>query len=210
MTNPNRRHLIVIIDRSGSMWDCMEETEKGINSFFAAQAKEPGATTASMYEFDDQVDCVFSHLPIADVPQYHLKPRKRTALLDAIGFSITKEGDLLAALPEDERPGSVVVLIATDGVENASFEYTLEEINNMITEQRTVYGWQLIFMGANMDAVKIAKSYGIPSYDSITYDTRRAGETYAVVNSAVTRKLHGNGGGFTDAERATASGVDGA
>ena len=207
MTDPSYRHLIVVIDRSGSMQSCKAATEEGINGFFATQAGEPGRATATLVQFDTEHETVFEHVELAEAPEYTLVPRGGTALLDAVGFTFAREGQWLAALPEDQRPGAVVVVIATDGEENSSREYTGETIREIIRGQRETYGWQTLFIGANMDAVKTAAAYGIPAASAMTYDVNSTAGTYAAVSHTVSRGASGLGYSFTDKERATASGI---
>jgi hypothetical protein len=207
MTDPNYRHLILIVDRSGSMQSCREATQEGINGFFATQAGEPGRATASLFEFDTEHDTVFEHVALAEAPEYTLVPRNGTALLDAVGFAFAREGQWLASLPEGQRPGAVIAVIATDGAENSSREYTGEQIREIIQGQREAYQWQTLFIGANMDAVKTAATYGIPAASAMTYDTQSTEGTYQVVSAAVSRGASGLGYSFTDQERATASGL---
>jgi hypothetical protein len=200
------RHLILIADRSGSMSACRDATEEGINGFFAAQALEPGRATASLYEFDDEHNTVFAHLPLSQVLPYRLVPRRSTALLDAVGFAFAQEGEWLGSLPEAQRPGAVVAVIATDGIENASHEYTLDQIRALITRQRERYSWEVLFIGANMDAVGVAQSYGIPAAAAMTYDTQHTRATFESVSASVSRGRSGAGYAFTDDERRAASG----
>lgn len=207
MTDSDYRHLILVVDRSGSMQSCREATQEGINSFFATQAGEPGRATASLFEFDTEHDTVFEHVPLAEAPAYTLVPRNGTALLDAVGFAFAREGEWLASLPEDERPGAVVVVIATDGEENSSREYSADQIRDIIREQRETYNWQVLFIGANMDAVKTAAAYGIPVSSSMTYDIHSTAGTYASVSNMVSRGASGLGYSFTEQERATAAGL---
>lgn len=207
MTNPEYRHLILIVDRSGSMQSCREATQEGIDGFFATQAGEPGRATATLVEFDTEHDTVFEHVPLTEVPSYTLVPRGGTALLDAVGFAFAREGEWLAALPEDARPGTVVVVIATDGDENSSREYTADQIREIIRVQREVYDWQTPFIGANMDAVKTATTYGIPVASAMTYNTTSTAGTYAAVSAMVSRGTSGLGYEFTEQERATATGL---
>jgi hypothetical protein len=206
MTNPAYRHIIMIVDRSGSMQACREATEEGINGLFAGQAKEDGWGTASLYQFDTEHDQVFQHLELARVPPYQLVPRGGTALLDAIGDAFAREGQWLAALPEDERPGAVIAVIATDGMENSSREYTRGQIHEIIRRQREEYSWQILFIGANMDAVQVAASYGIPAPQAMTFRSSGVSvrSTYRSLNKAMLRGRQGGEYGFTAAERAEA------
>jgi hypothetical protein len=206
MTNPGYRHLILIVDRSGSMHACRAATEEGINELFAGQAAEDGWATASLYQFDTEHEVVFEHLPVHEAPPYRLVPRGGTALLDAIGFAFGREGAWLAGLPEHERPGTVVAVIATDGFENSSREFKRPQIEAMVREQQEVYSWNILFLGANMDAIKVATAYGIPAAHAMTFVPSEHGvaRSYSSVARAMARGRRGEGYGFTEQERAEA------
>lgn len=206
MTNPEYRHIIMIADRSGSMRSCKEATEEGINGLFAGQAEEGGWATASLYQFDTEHDAVFAHVPLGQVPPYRLVPRGGTALLDAVGFAFAREGEWLGSLAEHERPSSVIAVIATDGMENSSREYKRPQIQEIIKQQQEVYNWQVLFLGANMDAVQVATSYGIPAQHAMTFRASPAGaaKSLSSVHHAMSRGRRGEGFGFTAEERAAA------
>lgn len=215
MADPNYAHVFLVADRSGSMAQCREATQDGIDEFFSGQRCVPKQVTASLFQFDDRHDTVFEHVPIADVPQYTLVPRGMTALLDAIGFAFTREGEWLASLPEDERPGTVVAVIATDGQENHSTEWKADgadpasRIRELITRQREVYNWQVLFIGANMDAITVGRDLGVPAVNSMTYSATDGGtrSAYRAATYTVGANLSGAAtasGGFTDAQRAAA------
>ena len=210
MTQPDYRHIIMIVDRSGSMRACREPTEDGINGLFEQQAAQDGRATASLYQFDTEHEQVFRRVPLAEVPPYRLVPRGGTALLDAIGFAFAREGEALAALPEQDRPGTVIAVIATDGMENSSQEYDRRQIREIIQHQQQVYSWQVLFIGANMDAVQVATSYGIPRQQAMTFRTTDTGvrSSYRSVSQAMLRGRLGGGYGFNDEERAGAVGED--
>lgn len=184
-----------VLDRSGSMGSVRQDTIGGFNTFIETQQKEPGECVASLLQFDDQFDSLYSGKPIKDVPKLTLEsfqPRGSTALLDAIGMTIENTGKRLAALPEAERPGKVIVVILTDGGENASTKYTREQIFKMISHQRDTYKWDFVFVGANQDAIQTGASIGISSGKSMSYASNAAG-TQAVFASAagyVTRARH--------------------
>ena len=214
MTDPSRAHVFLIADRSGSMSSCREATQDGINEFFNGQKSVPKQVTASLFDFDDFHDTVFEHLPIADVPAYTLVPRGMTALLDAVGFGFTREGEWLASLPEDERPGTVTAVIATDGRENHSVEWKdggadpAARIRALITRQREVYKWGVLFIGANMDAIKVGGGMGIPVSHSMTYTptARGTASTYGTLSAVGFNLSSGVAfGGFTDEQRAAAT-----
>lgn len=207
MTDPNYRHLIVVVDRSGSMHSCREATQEGVDGFFASQAAEPGNATASLYQFDNEHDTVFEHVPLAQAPRYTLMPRGGTALLDAIGFAVSREGEWLASLPEDRRPGTVVLLIATDGHENSSTEWALPQIKELITRQQEVYSWVPMFVGANIDAVGVGASLGVAPANAMSYAPSPSGtaKTFKAMSANVSRGRFGGAYGFTDAERKQAA-----
>lgn len=200
MTNPDYRHMFVIVDRSGSMEAIREATQEGVNGFFAAQAQVEGYATASLYEFDHEFDAVFTRTPLALVPGYTLVPRGNTALLHAIGTAFTREGAWLASLPEHERPSKVVGVISTDGGENCPRDWTLPAVRDLVTRQREVYSWEVLFLGANIDAVQVAGSYGIPANSSITYMATPRGTAAAFASA--TASVATSSYAFTDADRA--------
>ena len=206
MTDPGYRHIIMIVDRSGSMHSCRAATEDGINGLFDGQAREEGRATASLYQFDTEHDQVFRHVPLTEVPRYRLVPRGGTALLDAVGFAFAREGQWLAALPEAQRPGAVIAVIATDGMENSSREYNRQQIHEIIKRQQEVYTWQILFIGANMDAVQVATSYGIPAPQAMTFRASEAGvrSSYTSLSRAMARGRKDGAYGFTEQERVAA------
>ena len=210
MTNPDYRHIIMIVDRSGSMQACREPTEEGINELFEGQAGSDGWGTASLYQFDTEHEQVFQYRPLHKLPRYRLVPRGATALLDAIGFAFAREGERLAALPDQERPSTVIAVIATDGMENSSREYNRQQIREIIQHQQQVYSWQILFIGANMNAVQVATSYGIPGTQAMTFRTTDTGvrSSYRALNKAMSRGRVGGQYGFTEEERTAALGED--
>ena len=206
MTNSEHRHIIMIVDRSGSMQSCRAATEQGVNEVFAGQSEGDGWATASLYQFDTEHDVVFAHVPLDQVPPYRLVPRGGTALLDAVGFAFAQEGEWLASLAEDQRPGTVIAVIATDGMENSSREYQRPQIQQIIKQQQDVYSWQILFIGANMNAVQVASSYGIPAPHAMTFRSSPAGaaKSFSSVRKAMSRGRRGEGYGFTAEERVAA------
>jgi hypothetical protein len=147
------------------------DTEGGFNTFVADQQKEPGECHLSLYQFDDKYDVVYESKPIADVPKLNLQPRGTTALLDAVGKTLNTRGEYYASLPEDERPARVVVVIITDGQENASREFSRDSIKSMITTQQDTYKWQFIFLGANIDSFSVAGGMGIRAASTMDFGT---------------------------------------
>jgi len=150
MTEADKTLVAALLDRSGSMQAIADDMRGGFDAFIAKEAKEAGeagTTLVTLAQFDDEYDVVYRNRPIKTVPKLTLEPRGWTALLDAIGRFVTEVGAALAALPEDERPGTVTVVVITDGLENASSEWTAEGVRAAIAHQETVYLWDFVFLG---------------------------------------------------------------
>lgn len=169
MTNPDLTHLVAVLDRSGSMSSIQAETVAGFAELIELQRHAPGECRVTLVRFDDEYDVVYRDLDVADVPPLELEPRGMTALRDAICRTILETGRTLAALPEEDRPGAVVVAIMTDGHENASREFGQAEVKRMIEHQERVYSWTFMYLGANQDAIEVGRGLGIAADRSITY-----------------------------------------
>ncbi|MEO7754531.1 MAG: vWA domain-containing protein [Terracoccus sp.] len=173
MTDANLTHVYFLLDRSGSMESIRDDTEGGFNAFIDEQRAQPGQCRVTLAQFDDAYEEVYRDVPVADVPRLSLRPRGMTALLDSIGRLVSEAGARLAALPEEQRPGVVVVGIMTDGHENASRELTHAAVKSMIERQSTTYGWQFLYMGADQDAIEVGASIGVSAAHSMTYSRGR-------------------------------------
>lgn len=210
MTNQDYRHYVLIIDRSGSMVPIAKETQNGVRLFVSEQREIPGRATLSLYQFDHEHDTVHDFVPLRDVAPYTLVPRGNTALLDACGFAITKVGEKLAAMSEGERPGKVIVVIATDGQENFSREYKLGQIRDMITRQREQYGWEFAYVGANQDSFAEAGRMGIPQMATMDYAATTTGTNSAWLANSGSAGRYASGQSvhlsYTDEERAASKG----
>lgn len=209
MTDPAYRHYLLIVDRSGSMAEIKGEAQDGIRRFARDQAVLPGRATLTLCQFDNKYELVYDFAPLAAAADYKLVPRNMTALLDACGVAVTSTGARLAALPEHERPGKVIVLITTDGKENISCEYTLAEVKELITRQQRDYGWQFSYVGANVDAFAEAGGMGMQDCATLDYAATPAGTSnaYAAASAASLRYARGQSANisYTEAERAAAS-----
>ena len=210
MTDSNKTLIAALLDRSGSMADSKEFTEDGWRELINTQRSEPEYCEVTLAQFDTEYEVLYPPTAITAVPEFVLVPRDRTALLDAAGVFITEVGDQLAALPEDQRPGQVICLIMTDGMENASRQWTWEALKALIIQQREVYGWKFIFLGADIDAVEVGERMGVDRRYAMTFDKRsHAGNraAYARASSMVTGfKRDYLDEGFTDDDRARAMG----
>lgn len=146
-------HISIIVDRSGSMEVVRNDAQGAINHYLTEQAKVEGDCTLLLADFDSaQPFRVVYDGAIGDYSNYHLDPRGSTPLLDAVGRMIITTGHRLEAIPEHDRPDKVIVVIQTDGQENASREFTWEGLTAKIKEQTEVYGWQFIFLGMGADS----------------------------------------------------------
>lgn len=209
MTDQDYRHYVLITDRSGSMLEIQAEAQNGIRFFLKEQAELPGKATLTLVQFDDRYEVVHDFAPLEAAASYELVPRNMTALLDACGNAVTSVGERLAAMPEDERPGRVIVLITTDGKENASREWTRRRVRELVEQQRD-YGWQFSYIGANVDAFEEAGALGIPKMSSMnfSYDSHGTQAAFGSASSAAIRYARGQSAGiaFTDEERKEAGG----
>ena len=162
--NKNLTEIAYVLDRSGSMQGLQEAAITGFNAFLQSQLDEPGDANLTLMLFDNEFLLPNERTPLQEVRPLDAStyvPRGSTALLDAIGRTIDSLGKKLAKEPEDQRPGKVVVAIYTDGYENASSEFTIQDINKRITHQRNKYGWEFMFLAANEDAITTASQMGI-------------------------------------------------
>jgi hypothetical protein len=178
----NKTDITIILDRSGSMQSVKDDTIGGFNNFLSEQQKVDGEASLSLVQFDDQYEVVYEDKNIhvaAPLSDATFQPRGSTALLDAVGRTINSVGRRLAALPETERPDKVLLVVMTDGFENASTEFTAAKIGEMINHQRSVYSWEFMFIGANQDAVLSAREIGIPAAAALTYAANTEGTQIA-------------------------------
>jgi uncharacterized protein YegL len=187
MTRSDLTHIYFLLDRSGSMQSIKSDTEGGFAAFVEEQRKEPGDCRVTLARFDHEYDVVYSRIPVSDVPPLDLQPRGRTALLDAMGRLVTDAGAELGALPDDERPGTVIVAVMTDGHENASREWTHSAIKSLVEQQTSVYAWQFLYMGADQDAIEVGTSLGVAAGSAVTYSRGRSRDVLASASRKVSR-----------------------
>jgi Mg-chelatase subunit ChlD len=176
----NLTQITIILDRSGSMSVVRDATVAGFNEFVNGQKNVPGEAHVSLIQFDTEnaYELLFDRKPLAQVPQLTVEmyvPRGGTPLHDAVGRGIDDLGAKLAATPEADRPGKVVFVIMTDGLENSSREYTAPRIAEMIQHQRERYKWEFVFLGANQDAILTGERLNIPMASSVTFAATPAG-----------------------------------
>lgn len=209
MTDPTLTHLYFLLDRSGSMQSMVQATTEGFDEFIAEQrASAVGKCRVTLAQFDDDYTEVYADRDLAEVPPLVLNPRGMTALLDALGRLIVTAGERLAALPEAERPGNVVVGVMTDGYENASNEWSHRRIKELIEHQTKVYGWEFMYLGADQDAIEEGAKMGFEADKSMTYSRGKAKEALGAMAANVTsyRRQRSSGSsapliGFSPAQR---------
>lgn len=156
--------MVFIMDRSGSMSGLEADTIGGFNSTIAKQKQEPGEAIVSAVLFDGETEVLYDRIPIGNVPvmtdkEYYA--RGCTALLDALGGAIHHIGNIHKYARDEDRPEKTIFVITTDGYENASTTYTAKKVKEMVERQKSKYGWEFVFLGANIDAVETARNYGI-------------------------------------------------
>ncbi|MGI6730805.1 MAG: vWA domain-containing protein [Anaerovoracaceae bacterium] len=182
--------LVFILDRSGSMSGLESDTIGGYNALLEKQKKEDGEAIVTTVLFDDKYELLHDRInlngisPITDQDYY---VRGCTALLDAVGKTINKISNAQKHTLEEERAEKVLFVITTDGLENASREYSYDKIKEMVERQKTEYGWEFIFLGANIDAVETAASFGISADRAANYHADSEGTqlNYDVISEAV-------------------------
>ena len=182
--------LVFILDRSGSMAGLESDTIGGFNGMLQKQKKENGVANVTTVLFDDRYELLHDHQSIDSIAlmtekQYYV--RGCTALFDAMGKAIQKMVNIQKSTKDEEKAEKVIFVIITDGLENASREYTCDRLKSMIKYQTDRYGWEFIFLGANMDAVQEAARFGIQEDRSVTFSNDSAGQAlnYEVISETV-------------------------
>lgn len=174
----NLTELFIILDRSGSMAPLTEDTIGGYNTLIEQQRKPEGEMRVTTVLFDDEYDLLYDTVDINEIPpltEDTYFARGLTALLDAVGKTIDAAGLRYSRMLESDRPSKVIFAITTDGMENASREYTLERVKNLIEQKKEKYGWEFLFFGANIDAFGAARSMGIPARQTMQFSHDAAG-----------------------------------
>lgn len=187
MTDPTYTHMSFLLDASGSMQAIKTDVEGGFDAFVAEQRTQPGRCTVTLADFSGAGDYQVRYVgkDLAQVEPLSLQPRGMTALLDSIGRLVVETGQWLAAMPEEQRPGLVIVGIMTDGHENDSTEWTRAGVRALIEEQERAYGWVFHYLGANQDAIEEGAHLGVRADASLTYDAGAAGPAMAAYSTSL-------------------------
>lgn len=186
----NLSELVFILDMSGSMLNLTEDTIGGYNSLLKEQRKQDGEAKITTVLFDDRYIMLHDGVDIKNVKDITKKeycPRGMTAMLDAVGRTISKIDQKITRMPEEKRPGNVIVTIITDGYENASCEYTWKSVQSMIKEHRENHNWIFTFIGANIDTKEVSERMGINKDLARTYTPSKKGteSVYKAVSNSV-------------------------
>jgi len=188
--NTNLTELVFILDRSGSMGGLESDTIGGFNSMLSKQQAESGECRISTILFDNQYEVLHDRIDIKAVRQITDKEyfvRGNTALLDALGRTINKISGVQKSTAEEFRAGKVLFVITTDGLENASREFSYDMIKSLIERQKNDYGWEFIFLGANIDAVDVAGRFGVAGNRAQNFhnDSDGVALNYAVMSKTI-------------------------
>ena len=186
----NLTEIVFILDRSGSMAGLENDTIGGFNAMIEKQKKEPGEAFVSTVLFDHESEVIHDRVDIQKIApmtgnEYYV--RGCTALLDAVGGAIHHIGNVHKYAREEDRPEKTLFVITTDGMENASRKYSYDKLKAMIERQKEKYGWEFLFLGANIDATKEAARFGIRADRAANYhaDSKGTGVIYESVNDAI-------------------------
>ena len=184
--------IVFILDRSGSMRGLEKDTIGGYNSLLEKQKAESGEAYVSTVLFDDKIEVLHDRMDIGKInpitnEDYYV--RGCTALLDAVGGAIHHIGNIHKYAREEDRPEKTLFIITTDGMENASCNYSYKKVKKMVNQQQEEYGWEFLFLGANIDAVGEAERFGIREDRAVNYqcDSRGTEVNYRALSKAVSR-----------------------
>lgn len=178
-------HITLVCDKSGSMYTSKDDVIGGVKKIIDEQkANKEGKCTVSLYTFNEKVEEVFVGKDVNDVKEFKYSPDGMTAMNDGLGVAIDNTGKWLAAMDEEDRPGKVLIAVFTDGLENASKEYTLKQVQDKIKEQTDVYSWEFVYMGCDITTTKAADELG---FKYKTYSSRsKLGNNYDIINTVTT------------------------
>ena len=186
----NVTELVFILDKSGSMAGLEADTIGGYNAMLSKQKKAEGEAIVTTALFNQHYDLLHDRINIkgiSPITEEDYEVGGTTALLDAIGFTIQKIVNVQKRTSDEERAEKVLFVITTDGMENASHEFTADKIKKMVQHQKEMYGWEFLFLGANIDAVTTAARFGIEEDFAVDYHADEVGTqlNYEAVNEAV-------------------------
>jgi hypothetical protein len=213
MTTDTTTHITFVLDSSGSMSTIRDDTIGGFNTFLADQQDEPGRAAVTLYDFNSGVEQVYEGKPISKTPELDEEtytPGGQTALHDAIATAVIETDDHIEKLPAAVQPETVIVVVLTDGKENAS-ETPQERVRELAETYRTEHDWEFLFIGANQDAALTARKMGMNADKSL--DMSHSGEGAQAAYESTSRNVsearrQGEAGGYTEEDRQRQSEAD--
>ena len=199
-------HITFVLDSSGSMSTIEDDTRGGFNIFLKEQMEEEGTATVTLYEFNTNVEMVYRSIPIEEAPELdtdNYRPGGSTALYDAITRALESTADDIAGRASADEPDNVIIVVLTDGKENAS-ETPQDVVRERVEARREEDDWEFLFIGANQDAALTAETVGMDADKSL--DMAHSGEgaesAYRSTSRSVSRaRQSGSTGGYTDEDR---------
>jgi uncharacterized protein YegL len=201
----NKSEIVIVLDRSGSMSTIKNDIELGFKAFLEKQKLIEGEAYVTLYQFDNSHEKVFELKDIKDVTGVNIEPRGGTALIDSVCKAINEVGERLSNTPEDDRPESVIVIVLTDGEENQSREFTLEQMKEKVSHQQDVYKWNFVFLGTNIDAISVAQGYGMSLGSTLGFTKVGISSTFDSLADATTEYRACRAYSFTEEDRTKAS-----
>jgi len=182
-------HIVLLLDRSGSMSSIKKDMDGGIKTFLAEQKLESGDCTITAAQFDTDYEILHNMKPIADVDKIEIKPRGGTALIDSMVRLINEVGNDLSSLDEEAQPERVLFVTITDGEENCSREFTNKDLSELIAQQEKDFSWNFTYIGANQDAFQSASKFGGRMDNSLNYEASSRGvdKMFSKLSSATSR-----------------------
>lgn len=203
----NYTHICLVVDRSGSMMTIYKDMNGAIVQLMREQAEANiGDITVDVITFDSDIDVVHENVDPLDVGENVIVPRGSTALNDAIGFAINRLGNKFRIMSERSRPDKVIVVVVTDGGENASKEYSQAQVKAMVEEQASKWNWTFMYLAANVDAFGTGAGYGFDATNTMGYVATASAThgSYSGLSANIARTRSGLASGFTDEEREAA------
>ena len=186
----NLTELVFILDRSGSMAGLESDTIGGFNSLIEKQRKQEGECYVSVVLFDNESEVLYDRVKLSEVGEMTAEDytvRGCTALIDAIGGAIHHIGNIHKYARKEDVPEHTMFVITTDGMENASYRYSSDRVKKMVERQKEKYGWEFLFIGANIDSVETAGRFGIGADRAVNYHADSKGTS--VLFEAVSRSI---------------------
>lgn len=204
--NNSPTHVTFVLDSSGSMSKIADDTKGGFNTFLMGQQEEPGEATVSLYDFNDEITRKYRHISIEQAERLtheNYTPGGQTALHDALATAILETDDQLGRLSSADTPENVIIVVLTDGKENAS-ETSQDRVRSLVQEYREEYDWEFLFIGANQDAALTAEQMGMDDDQSLTmaHTNEGAQNAYQSISENISEaRRTGETGGFDEQDR---------